>query len=305
MAVRTVIDAQVVDAVRGLAWIVDEHGRRKLTSEGLYSRRKMTALVRRRRLPEASFGSVDRAMRLLGLSGVRRDKGIPTTIPAKDGKRAGDLLDRDFTAPAPNKVWATDFTYVRTWSGLVYVAFIIDVFAQPLVAWHVTTSKDTDLVMIPLPMAIWQRDRDGHPTVRGELICHSDAGLQYTSIRFTEHLELEGIHPSIGSVGDAYDNAPMETANRLYKTECIRTTVFHEGLPRRTLPHYRRRRVRNGRLSRLVQPATPPRHPWHDNSRGIRASPLRGPHPRAATRMRAAPNPGHFRLLPTVVAAGS
>jgi len=111
VATRTVTDAMVVDAVRDLAWTLDERtGARKLTPEGLYGRRKMTALVCRQRLPEASAGSVDRAMRLLGLSGVRRDKKLRTTIPAKDGKRAGDLLDRDFTAPAPNRVWVTDFT---------------------------------------------------------------------------------------------------------------------------------------------------------------------------------------------------
>jgi len=216
--------------VRDLAWRVDERtGVRKLTPEGLYGRRKMTALVRRSGLPEASPGSVDRAMRLLDLSGVRRDKGIRTTIPAKDGKRAGDLLDRDFTAPAPNRVWVTDFTYVRTWAGWVYVAFILDCFAQRIVAWHAATSKEVDLVMTPLRMAVWQRDHDGRPVIGEELIHHSDAGSQYTSIRFTEHLELEGISPSIGSVGDAYDNALMETINGLYKAECIRTTVFHDG----------------------------------------------------------------------------
>ncbi len=143
IAARTVTDAQVVDAVRDLAWIVDDQGRGKLTPEGLYGRRKMTALVRRRRLPDASFGAVDRAMRLLGLSGIRRDKGIRTTIPAKDGKRAGDLLDRDFTAVAPNRVWVTDFTYVRTWAGFVYVAFILDVFAQRIVAWHAASGSGT------------------------------------------------------------------------------------------------------------------------------------------------------------------
>jgi transposase InsO family protein len=189
----------------------------------------MTAYVRRTAVPDASFGAVDRAMHALGLSGVRRDKGTRTTIPAKDGKRAGDLLDRDFTAPAPNRVWVTDFTYVRTWAGFVYVAFILDCFAQRIVAWHASTSKHTDLVMTPLRMAIWQRDHEGHPVDAGELIHHSDAGSQYTSIRFTEHLELEGIQPSIGSVGDAYDNALMETINGLYKAECIRTTVFHDG----------------------------------------------------------------------------
>jgi transposase InsO family protein len=153
---------------------------------------------------------------------------VRTTIPAKDGKRAGDLLDRNFTAPAPNLVWVTDFTYCRTWAGFVYVTFIVDVFAQRIVAWHASTSKATDLVMIPLRMALWQRDREGKPTT-AELICHSDAGSQYTSVRFTEHLALEDIKPSIGTVGDAYDNALMETINGLYKAECIRTTVFHDG----------------------------------------------------------------------------
>jgi len=229
VAARTVTDALVEDQVRSLAWRIDDRdGRRKLTPEGLYGRRKMTALVGRH-LPDVSPGAVDRAMRSLGLVGIRRAKGVRTTIPAADGTRAGDLLDRDFTAPAPNLVWVTDFTYVRTWAGFCYVAFIVDVFAQKIVAWHVATTKDTDLAMTPLRMALWQRDRDGQPTSPGELICHSDAGSQYTSIRFTEHLALEGINPSIGSVGDAYDNALMECVIGLFKTECIRTTVFCEG----------------------------------------------------------------------------
>ena len=100
VAARTVTDAQVMDAVRDIAWTTDQHGRRRLTPEGLYGRRKMTAYVRRTSLPNASAGAVDRAMTILGLSGVRRDKGVRTTIPAKDGTRAGDLLNRDFTAPA-------------------------------------------------------------------------------------------------------------------------------------------------------------------------------------------------------------
>jgi putative transposase len=231
---RTVSDAVVVDAVRDIAWTLNAKGERVLAPEGLYGRRKMTAYVRRTAVPDASAGAVDRAMRTLGLEGVRRAKKVRTTIPAKDGKRAGDLLDRDFTAPAPNRVWVTDFTYVRTWAGFVYVAFILDVYAQRIVAWHASTSKVTELVMTPLRMAIWQRDHEGHPVEAAELIHHSDAGSQYTSIRFTEHLEIEGIQPSIGSVGDAYDNALMETINGLYKTECIRTTVFHAG-PYKTL----------------------------------------------------------------------
>lgn len=233
VAGRTLMDALVEDCVRDLAWTLDVDGRRQLTPEGLYGRRKMLRAVRHSH-PDATPGSVDRAMRSLGLHGVRRAKGIRTTIPAKDGRRAGDLLNRDFTAPAPNKTWVMDFTYVRTWTGFTYVAFVVDVFARRIVAWNAATAKDTDLVMAPLRMAIWQRDRDGHPIVPGELIGHADAGSQYTSIRFTEHLDLEGVRPSIGSVGDAYDNALMESTIGLFKTECIRTTVFHAG-PYRTI----------------------------------------------------------------------
>jgi len=192
VAARTVSDAQVVDAVRDIAWTtkVDADGVlvRKLSPEGLYGRRKMTAYLRRTVIPEASAGSVDRAMRTLGLSGVRRDKGVRTTIPAKDGTRAGDLLDRDFTAAAPNRTWVTDFTYCRTWAGFTYVAFIVDVYAQRIVAWHAATTKQTDLVMIPLRMALWQRAREGHPTEPGELIHHSDAGSQGGFNRSSQHL---------------------------------------------------------------------------------------------------------------------
>ena len=235
IAARTVSDAAIVDAVRDAAWTVTADGARQLTPEGLYGRRKMLALLRRSdRTAAVSPGAVDRAMRLLALSGVRRDKGIRTTIPAKDGIRAGDLLDRDFTAPAPNRVWVTDFTYCRTWAGWVYVAFIVDVFAHRIIAWHAATSKDVELVMVPLRIAIWQRDRDGHPVDGSQLVHHSDAGSQYTSLKLTSHLALEGIHASIGSVGDAYDNALMESINGLYNAECIRTTVFHAG-PYRTI----------------------------------------------------------------------
>lgn len=118
---------------------------------------------------------------------------------------------------------------MNTWSGFVYVVFILDVFAQRIVGWHASTSKKVDLVMTPLRIAMWQRERDGHPVSPGSLIHHSDAGFQYTAIHLTEHLALEGIAASIGTAGDAYDNALMETVNGLFKTECIRTTVFHAG----------------------------------------------------------------------------
>ena len=137
LADRTISDAIVDDAVRDAAWTIDEHGPmagiRRLTPDGLYGQRKMTAVIQRR-MPGASPGSVDRAMKALGLNGIRHAKGIRTTIPAKDGKRAGDLLDQDFTASAPNRTWVMDFTYVRTWAGFTYVSFIVDVFAQKIIA---------------------------------------------------------------------------------------------------------------------------------------------------------------------------
>ena len=211
VAARTITDAQVVDAVRDTAWTtrVDSDGVRvrRLSPEGLYGRRKMTAYLRRAAVPEASAGSVDRAMRTLGLSGVRRDKGVRTTIAAKDGIRAGDLLDRDFTAEAPDRTWGTDFTYVRTWAGFVYVAFIVDVYAQRIVAWHAATTKQTDLVMIPLRMALWQRDREGHPTTSGELIHHSDAGSQAGFNRSSQHLEFGGGHGTASGMDDRADGS--------------------------------------------------------------------------------------------------
>lgn len=229
IATRTVTDAIVADKIRELVWSTDHRGQKIMTPEGLYGRRKMVAIVRRNGLPEASFGAVDRAMRMFGLNGIRRAKGPRTTIPAKDGARAGDKLDRDFTASRPNEKWVTDFTYCRTWAGWVYVAFIIDCYANKIVAWHASATMETDLVMVPLKMAIWQREREGHPITPGELVCHSDAGRQYTAIRYTQHLDIEGITGSIGTVGDAYDNALAETINGLFKTECLRSNVFHAG----------------------------------------------------------------------------
>ena len=152
-----------------------------------------------------------------------------TVHPAKDGTRAGDLLNRDFTAPSLDHTWVMDFTYVRSWAGWVYVAFILDVYSQRIVAWHAQTTMHTELVMIPLRMALWERERQGHPIAPGQLRAHSDAGAQYTAVSYTERLALEGIAPSIGSVGDAFDNALAETLNGLYKAECIGTTIFHDG----------------------------------------------------------------------------
>ena len=165
--------------------------------------------------------TVARLMRELGIQGVRRGRKIRTTIPGKDGQRAGDLLNRDFTALAPNRRWVADFTYVATWSGIVYVAFVVDIYSRAIVGWSAATHKRASLVLDALQMALWRRDRSGHPAGPG-LIHHSDAGSQYTSFRFTAHLAESGIDASIGSVGDAYDNALMESAIGLFKTELIK-----------------------------------------------------------------------------------
>lgn len=199
-AARTVRDAVIIDA------LLATEG----TPESLYGRRKMTAFLRRSG-HDVAYCTVDRLMALLGMNGVRRGKKVRTTVPGTGGQRAGDLLNRDFTAAAPNTRWVADFTYVRSWAGFVYVAFVVDIFAQRILGWHAATTKHTDLVLTCLRMATWQRDHDGHPVTAGELVHHSDAGSQYTSLRFTEHLALEGIAPSIGSVGDAYDNAMAES----------------------------------------------------------------------------------------------
>ncbi|WP_145981319.1 MULTISPECIES: IS3 family transposase [unclassified Pseudonocardia] len=234
VAARTVTDALVEDAVRAAAFTTNRAGEPVLAPEGLYGRRKMLALIRRTVLPEAGFGAVDRAMRSVGLAGVVRGKRPRTTIPDSTAQRAADLLDRNFTASAPDSKWVTDFTYVRTYQSFTYVAFIVDCFSQKIVGWHAALTRDVELVDVPLRMALWRRAHEGKAVARDQLICHSDAGSQYTSLRFTEHLHLEGIQPSVGSVGDAYDNALMETINGLYKAECIRTRVFHDG-PYRTI----------------------------------------------------------------------
>lgn len=226
---RDLEDAVVIDAI--LAARVDEHGRP--TPESMYGRRKMTALLRRRGLT-VSRRRVDRLMRHLGINGLVRGKGVRTTVPDRNAARAPDLLDRDFTAPAPNRRWVADFTYVRTWAGFAYVSFVIDRYCRAIVGWHAATVKTTPLVTTALRMGLWRRDRAGHDIEDG-LIHHSDASSQFTSVSFAETLALEGIAASIGSIGDAYDNALAESTNGLFKNEAIRDgSPFRSG-PLRTI----------------------------------------------------------------------
>ena len=172
---RTITDAGLTNALRATVG----------TPEGMYGRRKMTAYLRRQGHQVAAC-TVDRLMGDAGLSGVIRGRTHRTTIPGgKDARRAPDLLDRDFTAAIPNSKWVTDFTYTRTWSGFVYVAFVIDCFSRAIVGWHATTVKDTAMVTTALKMALWRRDHADHRVGAGS-IHHSDAGSQYTSIAFAE-----------------------------------------------------------------------------------------------------------------------
>lgn len=160
--------------------------------------------------------TVARLMRDLGLRGVRRGKRVQTTIPGEPTMRPADLVDRRFTATRPDELWVADFTYVRTWAGFCYAAFVIDVYSRMIVGWSLSTSLRTDMPLEALEMAIWRRD---HPLLG--LVHHSDRGCQYTSIRYTERLAEAGIAPSVGSAGDAYDNAMAESTIGLYKTELI------------------------------------------------------------------------------------
>jgi transposase InsO family protein len=202
--------------------------------EALYGRRKMTAWLRRAGFAGVSKHTVDRLMREVGMRGLVRGRKVRTTIAGKDGQRAGDLLNRDFRVTAPNRAWVTDFTYVATWSGFAYVAFAIDLYSRAVVGWSASTTKDVAFVEQCLSMALWRRDHTGRPVPAG-MIHHSDAGSQYTSIRFTKTLALQGLSASIGSVGDAYDNAVTESFMGLFKNEAAAAgSPFHTG-PLRTL----------------------------------------------------------------------
>jgi len=183
---------------------------------GVYGARKLWRQLLREGI-RVGRDRVARLMRELGIAGVVRGKPKRTTIPAAVAQRPGDLVDRRFRAVAPNRLWVADLTYVRTWSGFCYVAFVIDVYSRRIVGWWVSTSLRTDLALDALEMAIWaRRTRD-----LGGLVHHSDRGVQYLAIRYTERLTEAGAVGSVGSKGDSYDNALAETVNGLYKAELI------------------------------------------------------------------------------------
>jgi putative transposase len=184
----------------------------------VYGVRKVWQQLRREEICVARC-TVTRLMRDLGLRGVVRGRRCKTTIPDAVLDRPADRVNRDFKVNRPNALWVSDLTYVATWRGFVYVAFVIDAFARRIVGWRVSSSLRTDLALDALEQALYDR----LPTRQDNaLIHHSDRGVQYLSIRYTERLAEAGIEPSVGSVGDSYDNALAETIIGLYKTELIR-----------------------------------------------------------------------------------
>ena len=165
--------------------------------------------------------TVERLMREQGWEGARYGSKLRTTIANEEHNRAPDLVDRDFNPLAPNRLWVADFTYVPTWTGTVYVAFVIDAYARRIIGWRAARSMTTPLVLDALEHAIFTRTQEGVTDLSG-LIAHNDAGSQYTSIAFTARLIDEGVDASVGSVGDAFDNALAESTVGSFKTELIR-----------------------------------------------------------------------------------
>ena len=189
----------------------------------VYGADKVWRQLNRLEIPVARC-TVERLMRAMGLQGAVRGKKFKTTVADDSAARPADLVKRNFSASRPNELWVADLTYVATWRGFVFVAFVIDVFARMIVGWRVSASLCTDLALDALEQALWAR-----PGI-DNLVHHSDRGVQYVSILYTERLAEAGIEPSVGSVGDSYDNALAETINGLYKTEVIRRRGPWRGL---------------------------------------------------------------------------
>ena len=183
----------------------------------VYGVRKVWRQLNREEITVARC-TVARLMGDLGLRGVVRGRRVKTTVPSTVLDRPMDLVRREFQASRPNALWVADLTYVATWGGFVYVAFVIDAFARRIVGWRVSSSLHCDIALDALEQALYDRG----VTQDSELIHHSDRGVQYLSIRYAERLTEVGITASVGSVGDSYDNALAETINGLYKTEVIR-----------------------------------------------------------------------------------
>jgi putative transposase len=186
---------------------------------GVYGARKVWLQLNREGI-EVARCTVERLMRQLGLRGAVRGRVKRTTIADPAAARPADLVQRKFAPPAPNRLWVADITYVSTWSGWVYVAFVVDAYARRILGWRTSTSMTTSLVLDAIEHAVWTREREGWDVK--DVVHHNDRGSQYTSIAFSERLAEHGIQPSVGAVGSSFDNALAETINGLYKTELIK-----------------------------------------------------------------------------------
>lgn len=195
---------------------------------GVYGARKVWLALNRKGIPVARC-TVERLMAELGLAGAVRGKATKTTIADPTAARPADLVQRRFAPPAPNRLWVADLTYVSTWSGFAYVAFVTDAYARRILGWRVAATMTTTMVLDSIEQAIWTRQQEGVLDLK-DVVHHTDRGSQYTSIRFSERLAEAGIQPSVGAVGSSYDNALAETINGLYKTELIKP-----GKPWRTI----------------------------------------------------------------------
>ena len=187
---------------------------------GVYGARKVWLALNREGITVARC-TVERLMRELGLHGARRGRRIRTTRADAAAARAADLVRRHFSPGRPDRLWVADFTYVSTWAGMAYVAFVIDAYSRRILGWRAATSMRTSLVLDALEHALWTRGREHRGGMAG-LVHHTDAGSQYTSIAFAERLAAAGVSASVGTVGDAYDNALAESVIGLYKTELIK-----------------------------------------------------------------------------------
>jgi putative transposase len=204
----------------------------------VYGAKKVWRQLNREQIPIARC-TVERLMGVLALQGAVRGKAYKTTIPDDAAERPADLVQRQFQAERPDHLWVADFTYVATWAGVVFVAFVIDVFARRIVGWRVASSMRTDLVLDALEQTLWSR------AATEDLVHHSDRGSQYLSIRYSERLAEAGVESSVRSVGDSYDNALAKTIIGLFKTEVIRR--------RGAVAYPRCCRVRHAGMGRLVQ----------------------------------------------------
>jgi putative transposase len=202
---RAVRDAELIDAIRAV----------RTGYSRVYGARKTWRQLRRRGVSDCGRERVARLMRAQGWRGVRRGRGVRTTKADLAADRARDLVGRAFVASGPNQLWVADLTYVRTYSGFAYLAFILDVYSRRIVGWQIATHMRTDLVLDALEMAHALRQP------QAGLVAHTDRGSQYTSLRYTDRLDEFGIAPSVGSVGDAYDNAMAEAWVATYKTELV------------------------------------------------------------------------------------